>query len=151
MNGFCILSFHDSVEMFMKLCTEEKNITIDRKISFLDYFDRIPNLQCKVTMDNLNRKRMTLKHNGVLPSMLDIEISRVNVTEFFEENTPVFFNIQFSETSLVSIVKFEIVRSYLNDALKEIDNKNFADSIQYSHIIFKELFLLMKIINNDYP
>lgn len=45
MNGFCLLSFHDSVEMFMKLCAEQKNIKINSDVNFGDYFLKIPDLQ----------------------------------------------------------------------------------------------------------
>ena len=91
MNGFCLLSFHDSVEMFMKLCAEKRGIRKDTIPNFYDYFTKIPDLQCKTTMFNLNKKRVALKHDGSLPSLLDVEISRANVTDFFNQNTPIFF------------------------------------------------------------
>ena len=54
MNGFSLLSFHDSVEMFMKLCAEQKGVKIDRNVNFGDYFTKLPDLQCSATMNNFN-------------------------------------------------------------------------------------------------
>lgn len=34
MNGLCLLPFHDSVEMFLKLCAEERCIAIPRNTMF---------------------------------------------------------------------------------------------------------------------
>lgn len=139
MNGFSILSFHDSVEMFMKLCAEVKEVKIDRNVNFGDYFSKLPDLLCNATMTNLNSKRINLKHYGTLPSKLDIEISRANVTDFFDQNTPVFFNIQFGEISLVSLIKYSSVRDYLNKSLSNFSSEQYKDSISNSQIAFKEL------------
>ena len=139
MNGFCLLSFHDSVEMFMVLCAEKKKIKIDRTMNFDKYFTEITKLECKSTMFNLNKKRVALKHYGSLPALLDIEISRVNVTEFFNQNTPIFFDIEFSEISLVSLVKYESVKEYLSNSLNNLKDNDFENSIINSHIAFKEL------------
>lgn len=139
MNGFCLLSFHDSVEMFMKLCAENNGIKINRDVNFGDYFTKIPNLQCNATMTNLNTKRVNLKHYGTLPSKLDVEIVRANTTDFFEQNTPVFFNVSFDEISLISLIKYASVREYLTKALDNISSENFGESIVSSQFGFKEL------------
>ena len=139
MNGFSILSFHDSVEMFMKLCAEQKNVRIDRNVNFGDYFAKLSDMQCNATMSNLNSKRVNLKHYGTLPSKLDIEISRVNVTDFFEQNTPIFFGIQFNEISLISLIKYDSVREYMDKSLLEMSSEQFKESITNSQIAFKEL------------
>jgi hypothetical protein len=139
MNGFSILSFHDSVEMFMKLCAEQKNVRIDRNVNFGDYFVKLPDLQCNATMTNLNSKRVNLKHYGTLPSKLDIEISRANVTDFFEQNTPIFFDIEFNGISLISLIKYESVKNYMETALSNLTSNNYKESITNSQIAFKEL------------
>ena len=139
MNGFSILSFHDSVEMFMKLCAEVKGVKITKDVKFGDYFSKLPDLLCNATMSNLNSKRVSLKHYGALPSKLDIEISRVNVADFFEQNTPIFFNVQFDEISLVSLIKYNSVRNYLDKSLSDLSSKKYKESITNSQIAFKEL------------
>jgi hypothetical protein len=147
MNGFSILSFHDSVEMFMKLCAEQKNVRIDRNVNFGDYFVKLPDLQCNATMRNLNSKRVNSEHYGTLPSKLDIEISRANVTDFFVQNTSLFFNVQFDEISLVSLIKFNSVRDYLNRALSDLSHNQYKDSITNSQIAFKELMWCYEMEN----
>ena len=47
MNGFCLLSFHDSVEMFMALCSEKRGILKKDISNFYNFFDKITDLQCK--------------------------------------------------------------------------------------------------------
>ncbi len=141
MNGFCILSFHDSVEMFMKLCSEKKGKKVDRQTNFGDYFTIVPDLELQAQMTNLNQKRVSLKHNGSLPSNLDIEISRANTTEFFETNSRKIFDIEFSEISLISFIQFESVKSYLEKAEIGILTKDYQNSILNSQIAFRELLI----------
>ncbi len=144
MNGFCILSFHDSVEMFMKLCAEKRNIKINRDVNFEDYFTKIPGLLCNATMANLNKKRVNLKHYGSLPSVIDIEISRANVSDFFEQNTPVFFGVKFDQISLVSLIKYNSVKDYLNKSLDAISKENFEEAILNAQKGFRELLYCHK-------
>lgn len=139
MNGFCLLSFHDSVEMFMKLCAEIKGVKVDRSTNFGDYFNKLADLQCQVTMTNLNNKRVALKHHGSLPSKLDVEISRVNVTDFFVLNTPVFFGATFEEISLMPLIRYDVVKKYIQLAIDSQQSKNYEDSVFNSHVAFKEL------------
>ena len=65
LNGLSLLHFHDSVEMFMKLCADTKGVSIPRNTTFLDYFTIIPDLQDKVQMESLNTRRVSLKHHLV--------------------------------------------------------------------------------------
>ena len=139
LNGFSILSFHDSVEMFMNLCAETKNISVPRNTTFVGYYDLLDDLECKAAMDNLNKKRVSLKHSGAIPSVLDIEVARVNVTDFFNRNTPPFFNVDFEDISLVSLVKDESVRHYIELAHEFINDGKFSDAIMNLHFAFNEL------------
>lgn len=139
LNGFSILSFHDSVEMFMNLCAETKNISVPRNTTFIGYFDLLEHLECRSSMDNLNKKRVSLKHSGTIPSVLDIEVARVNVTDFFNRNTPSFFNVDFEDISLVSLVKDESVRHYIELAHEFINDGKFSDAIMNLHFAFNEL------------
>ena len=139
LNGFSILSFHDSVEMFMNLCAETKNISVPRNTTFVGYYDLLDDLECKATMDNLNKKRVSLKHSGAIPSILDIEVARANVTDFFNRNTPPFFNVDFEDISLVSLVKDESVIHYIELAHEFINDGKFSDAIMNLHFAFNEL------------
>lgn len=109
---FSILSFHDSVEMFLKLAAEHKEIKSD-KFSFIEYWDNMPHLTLKESMRNLNARRVNLKHKGLIPAKIEIETSRVNTTDFFEQNTKATFDIEFSEISLFELIKFVKARELL--------------------------------------
>lgn len=54
LNGFSIFSFHDSLEMFVKLCTDSKGIKSKGAPSLMDYFTIIPELGMQPQINNLN-------------------------------------------------------------------------------------------------
>lgn len=138
MNSFYVLSFHDSVEMFLKLLTEHLNVQSD-KLSFIEYWDKVPTLTLKESFKKLNSVRVNVKHKGLLPSNSDIEFIRVTTTEFFNQNTIAFFNLEFADVSLVDLVVYESVRKYLLLAQSCLNAKKFEDSIANSSKAFNEL------------
>ncbi len=140
-NGLCLLPFHDSIEMFMKICADVKSVKIDRSTMFMDYFSKLPDLQCSSQMQNLNNKRVALKHHGEIPSSLDIEIARANTSEFFELNTPLFFNVEFSEVSMTSLIKYPSVVDWLYKANETHQKGDYSESICLSHVAFEDLLI----------
>jgi len=90
-------------------------------------------------MRNLNSRRVNIKHKGLLPSKADIEISRVNSTDFFEQNTLPQFGVDFNEISLFSLVQYENVRQHLEDAQKALDENRIGNCIETVAIAFDEL------------
>ncbi|MCW3076125.1 MAG: hypothetical protein JWO32_734 [Bacteroidetes bacterium] len=96
---FSILSFHDSIEMFLKLLSEHLDIN-SSDFKFMQYWDRIPTLTLKESMRNLNARRVNIKHRGLLPAKTEIEISRVNAGDFFTQNCKAQFDIEFTDISL---------------------------------------------------
>jgi hypothetical protein len=137
-SSFSILSLHDSIEMYLKLLAEHLNIKSDG-FSFLDYWTSIPSLTLKESMRNLNARRVNIKHKGLLPSKGDIEISRVNTSDFFEQNTITQFGVNFNEISLFSLIQYEKVRQLLEDAQKALDENRIENSIETVAIAFDEL------------
>ncbi|WP_282113408.1 hypothetical protein [Maribacter stanieri] len=136
--SFSILSFHDSIEMFLKLLAEHKNIRSD-KLNFLDYWTKVPSLTLKESMRNLNSRRVNIKHKGLLPSKSDIEISRVNATDFFEQNTLPEFGIDFKEISLLDLIQYEEVKKNLEIASESLENNNIEKCIEHSALAFDDL------------
>ncbi|MFA6248918.1 MAG: hypothetical protein WC615_18385 [Mucilaginibacter sp.] len=136
--SFSILSFHDSIEMFLKLLAEYKNIKSDN-FNFLDYWTHIPSLTLKESMRNLNARRVNIKHKGLLPSKSDIEISKVNTIDFFEQNTFNQFGVKFKDISLATLVDSLVIKNYLEEAQKALDSNNFEKSIEKSAVAFNEL------------
>lgn len=136
--SFSILSFHDSIEMFLKLLSEHRNIRSD-KLNFLDYWTKVPSLTLKESMRNLNSRRVNIKHKGLLPSKSDIEISRVNAGEFFEQNTLPQFGIDFKEISLLDLIQYEDVKKNLEIATESLETNDIEKCIEYSALAFDDL------------
>lgn len=140
-NGLSVLSFHDSVEMFMKICADAQNIRIDRKTNFMDYFEKVPNMKCKAQMDKLNNQRVGLKHHGTIPSTLDVEISRTNVADFFQQNCSAFFGVTLEDVSLEVLISYIEVKKYLSKYHEFMNTGNYADAQAQCQIAFKELLV----------
>ena len=66
MKGLCLLPFHDSVEMFMKLCADKRGVSIPRNTPFMDYYKMLPDLQDKAQMESLNARRVSLNDNSAM-------------------------------------------------------------------------------------
>ncbi|WP_299291501.1 hypothetical protein [uncultured Mucilaginibacter sp.] len=133
-----ILSLHDSIEMFLKLVAENQNIKSD-SFNFLDYWTSVPTLTLKESMRNLNARRVNIKHKGLLPSKSDIEITRVNAKDFFEQNTLPLFNIDFDSISLFSLIIYEPVKKLLESAQIALDENRIEDCIESAAFAFDEL------------
>lgn len=138
-NGLSVLPFHDSVEMFMRLCADVRGVRVDRSTSFLQYFTLLPDLACKAQMDNLNNRRVNLKHHGQLPSTIDVEVSRVNVTDFFNENTPIFFGCELKEVSLEVLITYTSVKDYLSKYRAFVAEGKYGEAQAQCQIAFLEL------------
>lgn len=138
LNGLSLLPFHDSVEMFMKLCADVRGVAIPKNSSFVDYFAKIPELVDKVQMESLNSRRVSLKHHGQLPSSLDVELSRANVIDFFSHNMPVFFNCQLEDVSLEVMIVYQSVREYLEKYHESMRDEKYGTAQAYCKIAFRE-------------
>lgn len=120
-----ILAFHDAVEMFLQLASEEVNATGD--VGFLEYWNDIKQksgveLTRKASMKRMNKARVNLKHHGNRPHKNDLESYRTEVRSFFEENTAKIFSIDYSQVSLVQLIKFEEARNKAQKAEEYLGN-----------------------------
>ncbi|MFP5039414.1 hypothetical protein [Parasediminibacterium sp. JCM 36343] len=146
---FSILSFHDSIEMFLKLATEHKNIKSD-KFSFIEYWDNMPHLTLKESMRNLNARRVNLKHKGLIPAKIEVEASRVNATDFFEQNTKATFDIEFSEISLFELIKFSETKRLLILSQDFLDKNEIENCVENVTMGFYELLVEYKENKKDW-
>jgi len=138
---FSLLAFHDSIEMFLKLLAEHKGLN-SANYSFMEYWAKIPTLTLSESMRNLNARRVNLKHKGLLPAKSEIEISRVNSIDFFQQNTIVQFNIEFNDISLIKLVSYEKVREYLEISQKSLGKQNSKICIKNVAYAFDELLYI---------
>lgn len=133
-----ILLFHDSIEMFLKLASTYKNKKSD-KLQFIQYWDTIPELTLKASMETFNKLRVNLKHHGILPSQVDLETSRVNTTDFFNQNTLLIFNISFDEVNLFNLIIYKNTKTCLIKAQEHLEKNNYNDSVEEATKAFYEL------------
>lgn len=121
LNTLSLLSFHDAAELFLHLAAEHLNADKTAQ-GFMDYWDKInqkihpDQITQKDSMDRLNKARVQLKHHGTSPSKLDMEAFRATVTNFFQDNTPKVFGIDFDSVSLVDLVAYDGAKSKLRSA-----------------------------------
>lgn len=141
-----VLTFHDSVELFLQLAAESKGIKTT-ELNFMQYWDMLkPHIQNselsqKEAMRRLNKVRVDLKHIGILPSILVIESLRANTTSFFEENTPILFGIEFRNISMTYLIQDSTVKSLLDEALSFLEQGARAKAIDNIALAFAELML----------
>lgn len=144
--GLAVLSFHDSVELFLQLSLEKLDINKTSQ-SFMDYWDIIDKnlkgkkLSQKESTKKLNRARVDLKHHGIIPSKLDIESFRATTYAFFNENCPVIFHINFDNISLIDIIKFKRPRGLLKQAKSNFEKGLIDECIQSLALSFEYLIL----------
>jgi hypothetical protein len=136
-----ILQFHDSIELFLQLAAEYLDVG-KNKIEFMQYWDILDSTlgAGKITQSEsirrLNKARVAFKHHGTLPSKLDIKAFRASATNFFLENTPIIFNLEFSEISLVELVESNEAKESLILARKELNENNIENALKNAGIAF---------------
>jgi len=139
-----ILFFHDAIELFLQLASEHVEVG-KQQPSFMEYWSlisqKLPNqeLTQKESMRRLNRARVALKHHGNLPSKLDIEAFRAITTNFFEENTPIVFDIDFSDVTLVELIQCEGVKNILKEAEELLKENKIEESLDKVALAFAQL------------
>lgn len=104
-----ILTFHDAVEMLLVLGLQHHDrYSTGRQYRFHDYWTELAQAQVYVTqkgtMEALNRARVGVKHHAIPPDRSIIDAARVHVRDFFTENAPIIFGVNFEEVTLSSLV-----------------------------------------------
>lgn len=135
-----VLTFHDSIEMFLLLSSEHLNIG-SNKPNFMDYWDLLnqkltTELTQKESMRRLNKARVALKHHGTMPSRLDIEAIRASATNFFNENCLTVFGFEFKNISMISLVDCSEARVILEEATDLIQNNQFTKALVQIAVAF---------------
>jgi len=138
-----LLTFHDSIEMFLYLTAEYLDVGIDEldkksnRVTFMDYWEIITKSKIKLnieltqkeSMRRLNGARNNFKHQGMIFSKLDIEAYRASATNFFSENTPLVFDIEFAVLSLIDLIQFDNARNTLKEAQRLLNENKIEDAL----------------------
>jgi len=149
---FCwtsILIFHDAIELFLALASEYLDIDKRlRDIRFMKYWPLLSEilrkkgkgeLTQKISMEKLNKARVDFKHYGNPSSKSAIDDFRASVTSFFEENTPAIFDAQFSDISLIQLVKCETAKNSLKEAQNILNDGKIEESLDKVALAFAQL------------
>lgn len=136
-----VLTFHDSIELFLILACEHINIDTKEHTLFMQYVDKlIPHgLTQKMLLKRLNKSRVDLKHHGLLPHKQDIDGFRESIKNFFIDNTTMFFNIDFDNITMIDLVTFKETKNRLEKAEKHKKNGEIIDGITEIAISFHQL------------
>ena len=144
--GISILQFHDSVELFLQLIFEKVGGS-KKDIRFMKYWEEIDNklknknLTQKEIMRKLNDARANLKHVGIIPSKLNVEVFKESTLDFFNENCLLVFNINFEEITLIEIIKYKRTRELLKEANDYYNKNQLEESLQSIALSFEYLLL----------
>jgi hypothetical protein len=136
-----MLSFHDSIELFLQLACEHQNIDTT-KANFMDYFDKLEqkvNISQKESMRRFNKTRVNLKHHGTMVSKLDIDYFKASCLNFFTDNVKSIFDIDFESISLINLVALKAVKEHLEKAELETSNGNYKNAICEITIAFWQM------------
>jgi len=139
-----ILGFHDAVELFLQLASEKYGVG-SKKTEFMGYFDLLKDhvppdgLAQRESMKRLNSTRVELKHNGTWPSSSSVEGFRASVSNFFQDNTELVFQISFDSISMVNLVAFVEAREYLKIATHHIENNAVDEALCNLIVAFEEM------------
>lgn len=139
-----ILKFHDSVELFLDLACDKFGIPANKTHRFKDYWTELEKhlsqpVSEKRSMERLNDARVSFKHHSNLPHATSIEKFRVNVTDFFEDNTPLIFGIEFNKVSLAYLIQNSRIRAYLDEANKLIEGGKRGEALTKIAIAFAQI------------
>lgn len=131
-SALALLPFHDAAEMYLLLACERHNAG-GKKPDFMDYFAYLEDagivLSEREAMRRLNKARVAIKHNGVLPAAVDVEGFRQSTTNFLQNNSQAAFGIDFDRISLVSLVQDERIRGQLEAAEQALADGNIGEAL----------------------
>lgn len=146
-----ILSFHDSVDMFLQLVYELKKLDKHKKpnkiLHFLDYLESISEhtagtkfgLTRFEEMKRLNTSRINLKHKGLIPSKIDVDNLTASVSGFFQENVKSILDVSFDDISMIDLIEDQEVRTTLEKAKNYQIEKNYQLAFGNFAIAFDQL------------
>ena len=147
--GFSLLSFHDCAEMFLLLIAEDHGAK-NEVSTFMEYWNKYPELTLRESMNNLKERRRILKHKGIFPSKNDIEESRVTITQFLKENTFKFFGVNFDTISLADLIDNLNVKEYVLKTEAFLEQGDMFECLLNAKIGFEELLTTYESTKQQY-
>jgi hypothetical protein len=131
-----LLTFHDTVELFLVLAAEKHGITLRGEVGLMKRWDKLESklagaaLPYRAGIERLNDLRIRLKHDGYIASSSDTEIARATVAAFLQQSTPLLFGIPFEQASMVELVLSAEARGSLAEAEALIEQGDLRASMR---------------------
>lgn len=129
MMATALLLIHDATELFLVLVVEHLNIPAKTGITFMQYWDLVPQLTHKKSMDRLNTARGSLKHKGVSPADTVVRELVSIAHSFLIDSSHVFLGVNFDAISMVDAIANAQVRDLLAAAETELEQKKPTEAI----------------------
>lgn len=147
-----ILSFQDSIELFLGLAKEELKPSSTHmgkfkpdEIKFMQYWEldwsktKAKELTHRDLMTRLNRARVNLKHHGVYPASGQIDEFRYGTHSFLNENSRSIFELDFDRLSMVDLVSCESAKEHLIVAERNLAENKIPESLAETALSFYHL------------
>ena len=129
-----LLSFHDAVEMFLLLAAENLRVTLSRGVTFEGYFGEIQRdaavtLPARAAMRRMNNSRVNFKHHGSIPSAIDLEQFRADVTTFLTDASQMVFTVDFASVDMIDLVTQKAVLDKLREAAAQATHGDHTEAL----------------------
>lgn len=137
LNFGCVLTFHDCIELFLLLASEQLRVTVPGKgQGFVEkHFNPINSalgdreLTGRKGVGRITDQRNAFKHANLWPSAQAIEGFRADTEVFLEENTPKVFGIAYEAIDMADLVSDEDARKYLKSASQAWDAGDLTEGM----------------------
>jgi hypothetical protein len=139
-----LLAFHDAVEMFLLLAAEYLGVSLSKGVTFDGYFGEIEKgsgtqLPLRPAMRRMNNSRVNFKHHGSIPSSIDQEQFRADVTTFFTDATEMVFSVDFTKVDMIDLVTQQTIVERLRAAEGYSTQGNYFRALALMSEAFDEL------------
>ncbi len=134
LNFNALLCFQDAIELFLGLAAQKLNVT-KKSQQFMEYFEALDPklsepLSQKTGVQNLNRARVALKHDGIFPTKQDIVKYATIATNFFKENTIKIFGIDLQKISMRELLEDKRIKDPLEKANNLMQQSKLEESLE---------------------
>ena len=137
-----LLLMHDAVEMLLHAVVIHLGVQPKKKTwEFMEYWSIDPEPPQRTYMESLNKMRVSLKHNGVLPNAQEVHnhlFPRVEI--FCEDVAKKYFDLEFAGLSMAHLVANEDARNTLGEAEQALAGADKNDAFAKVRLAFDILF-----------
>jgi hypothetical protein len=139
-----LLCFHDAVEMFLLLAAEHLRVNLPRNTTFEGYWDQIAQqastqLPGRPGMRRMNNSRVNFKHHGSIPSAIDLQQFRADVTTFLTDATQLVFAADFNSLDMIDLITQQDALTRLRDAETHAGQGDYVEALALLSEAFDDL------------